>query len=211
MPSASAPFGFVPTYHPSGEMKSVAHTGILLPGTNVQISKFQPVAIAIGTGATVNGVTVATGQAYLAPVIANNVDFWGVFAGCEYFDATGKPTESNYWPAGQTCQTGTMVTAWIWEDPDIVYEAQVDGSIAIGGSSIAQVDGKQTNISNFSANGSGLSQATLSASLVATAAQGQFTILKLSPSVLNQSIADAYPIVQCSIARQTLRANKVSI
>ncbi len=105
-----------------------------------------------------------------------------------------------------------MVTAWIWEDPDIVYEAQFDGSVAIGGSSIAQIDGKQAVISNFSAaSGTGVSQATLSATLIATGSQGQFNVLKLSPSVLNQSIADAYPLVQCSIARSTVRANKVSI
>ncbi len=89
----SAPSGFVPSYHPSGEIKSVAHTGILLPGTNVQINKYQPVFIGIGTGAAVNGVTVPAGQAYLAPVVSSTVDFWGVFAGCEYFDVTGKPTE----------------------------------------------------------------------------------------------------------------------
>lgn len=215
MSLVNAPFGIVPAYHPSGEIRSIAHTGILLGGTNVNIFKGQVVKLVVGTGAAVNGVTVPTGQVVLAPITATTDDYLGVFAGCEYFDALGKPTESNSWPASQTILTGSMVTAFIWEDPAIVFSAQADAALSPGGGAIAQLDGKQVNVSNFAAGvaapGPGLSQCTVTGAAVATGAQGQFILRKFDPTVLNQSGADAFPVVQVSMARQHFVANKVSI
>lgn len=216
MSLVNAPFGFQASYHPSGEIRSIKHVGVLLPLTNVNIFANQPVFLGVGTGAAVNGVTVATGQVYLAPVTTNAQDYLGIFVGCEYFDALGKPTESNYWPAGQAVQAGTLVTAWVIEDQATIFEVQADGAVAVMANGQNQIDGKQVNISNFGAGvavggGTGYSQATISATPVATGSQGQFNVRALSPSVLNQSGADAYPVFQVSMARQHWVASKVSI
>src|SRR5277367_2214418 len=114
MSLTALPSGLQPAYHPSGELRSIAHPGILQPGTNVNILKNQPVLLAIGTGATVNGVTIPAGQVYLAPVTTVGQKIYGVLAGVEYFDVTGAPQETNAWLASTTVFTNTVVTAWIW-------------------------------------------------------------------------------------------------
>jgi hypothetical protein len=218
MSLTALPSGLQPAFHPSGEIRSIAHTGILLAGTNVNIFKNQPVTLAIGTGATVNGVTVPAGQVFLAPVVATGTAIWGVLAGVEYFDITGAPQETNSWLASTTVFTNTAVTAWIWEDPAIVYTIQTDGAlpvIAAAGTPFAQVDGKEYNLSNFGAGSAtvGLSQCTIAAgSVVATGTQGQVQVVKTDPTILNQSsTSDAFVQLQVRIARSQVIAPVVSI
>jgi hypothetical protein len=218
MSLTALPSGIQPAYHPSGEMRSIAHTGILLAGTNVNIFKNQAVALAIGTGAAVNGVTIPAGQVYLFPVVSTATPIWGIFAGCEYFDNTGAPQEANSWIANTTVFTSTAVTAFIWEDPAIVYTAQTDGAlpvIAAAGTPFAQVDGKEYNLSNFGAGSAtvGLSQETIAAgSVVATGTQGQVMVLKTDPTILNQSsTSDPFVQLQIKIARSQIVAPVVSI
>lgn len=219
MSLVNAPFGIIPAYHPSGEIRSVAHPGVLLPGTNVNIFKGQPVFLAIGTGAAVNGVTIPAGQVYLAPVVTLSAaqKILGVFAGVEYFDNTGAPQETNCWIASTQVFTNTIVTAWIWEDPEIVYSAQVDGALTVGspaGQPYAYFDGRETMLSNPTAGSTatGLSQATISAAnITATTVQGQFQLVKIDPSILNQSPADAFPTYQVRIANPQNKAPFASI
>ena len=217
MSLTALPSGFQPAYHRSGQLRSVAHPGILLPGTNVNIFKNKSVYLAIGTGATVNGVTVPAGQVYLAPVVTTTQAIWGVFAGCEYFDVTGAPQEANSWIAGTVVYPGTVITAFIWEDPEIVYTAQTDGALTAAttlGDGYSRFDGREINESNFAAGSVtvGLSQSTLGAStLVATTVQGQWQIEKLDPTILNQSPGDPFVQLQVSVARSQVAAPSPSI
>jgi len=218
MSATALPSGLQPAYHPSGEIRSVAHTGILLAGTNVNIFKNQPVKLLIGTGATVNGVAIPAGQVYLAPVVATGDKIWGVFAGVEYFDNTGAPQETNCWIASTTVFTNTAVTAWIWEDSAIVYTIQTDGAlpvIAAAGTPFAQVDGKEYNLSAFTSGSTtvGLSQCTIAAgSVVGTGSQGQVMVLKTDPTILNNlSTSDAFVQLQVKIANSQYVAPVVSI
>ena len=219
MSLVNAPFGFQPTYHPSGQIRAVAHVGVLQPGTNVNIFSGQPVFLAIGTAATVNGVTIPAGQVYLAPVTTGSAaqKLAGIFAGCEYQDATGFYQESNFWPASQVVFPGTVVTAYIYQDQEIVYSVQLDGALLATttlGDSLSRFDGRQTFVSNFAAGSTttGLSQCTLSASgIVATGVQGQFALLKLDPTILNQSAGDAYPVYQVKLSNSEFATPFVSI
>jgi hypothetical protein len=209
------PSGLVPAYHPSGEIRSIAHPGILMPGTNVNIFKGQPVYVAIGTGAAVNGVTIPAGQVYLAPITAGAATprIFGVFAGCEYFDALNTPQESNFWPASQVCFAGTVVTAFIWTDPLIEYTIQTDGT-SFGvtttlGDGYARYDGRELFLTNFGAGSAtvGLSQCTAGAStIVATTVQGQLQITKTDPTILNQTAGDTYLQLQVRIANPATAA-----
>lgn len=217
MSATALPSGLQPAYHPSGNIRSIAHAGILLSGTNVNIFKNQAVNLAIGTGGAVNGVTVPAGQVVLAPVVSNAVAIWGVFAGCEYQDLTGAYQEANFWPANTVVFPGSVVTAFIWEDPAIVYTIQTDGALPVivaAGTPFAQFDGRETNLSNFS-NGSnvvGLSQETASATPVATTVQGQLQIMKTDPALSNLlSTSDAFVQLQVKIARLQTASPFVSI
>ena len=189
MPATSAPFGLRPVFHPSGldrpialagGIQSVSVSGNVNAGYATNIFKGQPVALN-----TAGYIVVATaGSAFL-----------GAFAGCEWTDGTGRRRVSNYWPANETFQTGSVI-AYYYTDPNIVYEIQADGTLAQ--TSI----GDQANLSNVS-NGStttGLSQCTMSTTLAGTSAVGDLRIVNLAPYVDN-AWGDAYVIVQVQISR----------
>jgi membrane associated rhomboid family serine protease len=95
-------------------------------GTNLAFYKGQPVTVAIGSGAAVNGATIATGRMVFKPWTANTDAIFGIFAGIEYVDATGKPVVSDTWPASQTLLAGARQTVYIWDDPLLIYRAQMD-------------------------------------------------------------------------------------
>lgn len=218
MSLTALPSGLVPAYHPSGQIRSIAHTGILLPGTNVNIFKGQPVQVLIGTGATVNGVTIPAGQSYLAPCTSTANKIYGVFAGVEYFDATGFPQESNFWPASQTTFANTVITAFVWQDPLIEYTIQTDGTSSgvttTLGDGFVRYDGRELNIVNFAAGSAtvGLSQCAAGLStLVATTVQGQLSITKTDPTILNQTAGDAFLQLQVRIANTQTAAPFVSV
>jgi hypothetical protein len=218
MSLTALPSGLVPAYHPSGQIRSILHTGILLPGTNVNIFKGQPVKVLIGTGAAVNGVTIPAGQSYLAPCTSTADKIFGVFAGVEYFDATGFPQESNFWPASQITFAGTVITAMIWEDPLIEYTIQTDGTSSgvttTLGDAFVRYDGRELNIVNFAAGSAnvGLSQCAAGLStLVATGTQGQLFITKTDPTILNQTAGDAYLQLQVRIANSQTATPFVSV
>lgn len=208
MSLTAAPYGFRPIYHPSGQVRSNRYDGVLLPLTNVNIYKGQPVNLAIGTGGAVNGVTVAAGAVVLAPVVANNVDILGVFAGVEYTDLNGRRQVSDFFPANLNIFANTLITAWVWDDYQTVYQVQADGQFNTG----LYSQYRQTNGTNFS-NGStttGISAATVSATPVATTVQGQWRVVVPSWDIGN-AVADAFTDLWVNLARPQGAAVRVSI
>ncbi len=235
MSLTAQPSGLVPAYHPSGEIRSIIHEGILMPGTNVAINKGQPVFLFRGTGAAQNGVTIPAGQVVLVPFNAASIGnagsalttnalvlaqpIYGVFAGCEYQDVTGAWQESNFWPAGQVCFPGTFVRAMIWQDPLIEYTIQTDAALTVTttlGDGLSRFDGLQGQLNQAtmanaaSPPGVGLSQATFLGgvgNLVAKGTQGQLQITKVDPTILNQAPNDPFLQLQVRIALPQTSAN----
>ena len=189
MSATSAPFGFRPAYHQMGIDRARRYT--IASAYSPAIYKGTPVIL------NTNG-TVVIGTAA--------ADLLGIAVGFEFVDATGKPTLLNYWPAGQTVLANTTPAAWILDDPNIVYEVQADGSIA------QTAVGDQADVSNVG-NGStstGLSTATLSASLAGVGVQAQFRIVGFSQA-LDNAPGDAFTVVQVQLARSQYVANKVAV
>ena len=148
MSATNAPFGMRLAFHNSGVIRPRALVGGISSGYGSTILSGQPVLL--------------TSSGLLNPVVANNVDFVGVFAGCEYTTSGGsKRVIDNKWLANATYDTGSMI-AYFYDDPTITYEIQADGSVA------QTAIGDQANLSNFTAGSTvtGLSQATMSSSLV---------------------------------------------
>lgn len=187
MSAASAPFGFRPAYHPSGYERAKKYTIASAYGT--AIYKGQPVIL--NTNGT---ITVGTAAA----------DLLGVFAGCEYVDSTGKPTVSTFWPASTTVLAGTVPVAWVYDDPEQIYEVQSDGSVA------QTAIGDQADVSNVGNNVNSLSTATLSATLAGAAAQAQFRIIGFGQQIDNLP-GDAFTVVQVKLARHQFISNKVAV
>jgi hypothetical protein len=187
MSATNAPFGLRPAFHPSGLDRAQALAGGIPSAYNTDILKGQAVLYVAGSGV-------------IEPVNATGDALSGAFAGVEWTDTTGRRRVSNYWPANTAYQTGSCV-AYFYNDPNIVYEIQADGSVAQ--TSI----GLDANLSNFAAgsNVTGLSQATLSASILSTGVQGQVQVLDLAPYVDN-AWGDAYTIVRVQVARRQIAA-----
>jgi hypothetical protein len=56
---------------------------------------------------------------------ANTVSVLGVFMGCEYTLPTGVLVKSAYWPASTAVLAGSVIKAFVIDDPDVVYDVQV--------------------------------------------------------------------------------------
>ena len=180
MSSTSAPFGLRPSFHPSGLDRPVALANGIASGYSTGLLKGQPVAL--NTSGVI--ITATAGSA-----------FQGAFAGQEFTDLTGRRQVSNQWIANTAYQTGSQVT-YYYSDPNIVYDIQADGSLAQ--TSI----GDQANFTNISAGSTttGLSQCTISTSLVGSSAVGDLRIVGLYNGVDN-AWGDAYTVVQVQVSR----------
>lgn len=114
MANLDAPNGFTPAYH--------------LTGGTVRSSEMRiadQYATSIFSGDLVK--LVATGTIEVAAAGDSVV---GVFAGCSYTAADGEVKFSKYWPAS-TDVKGAYATAYVYDDPKIVFRAQFDGASGI--------------------------------------------------------------------------------
>lgn len=179
MSSTSAPFGMRPAFHPSGLDRAQALANGIASAYGSDILKGQPVKYSNGSI-----VIAGAGDAFV-----------GAFDGVEWTDTTGRRRVSNYWPASTAYQTGSCI-AYFYQDPQIVYEIQADGSIA------QTAIGDQANLSNTTAgsNVTGLSQCTLSSTLAGADAQAQMRIVDLAPYPGN-AWGDSYTIVRATVAK----------
>jgi hypothetical protein len=191
MSATSAPFGLRPAFHPSGLDRAQALAGGITSGYTSNILKGQAVKYVASSGV-------------IQPVTDTGV-FSGAFAGVEWTDTTGRRRVSNYWPANTAYQTGSCV-AYFYNDPNIVYEIQADGSVA------QTAVGLEANLSNLAAGSTttGLSQATLSATIQASGAQGQMRFVDLAPYPDN-AWGDSYVVLRVVNAYSQFFGNFTSV
>lgn len=184
MTATSAPFGIRPAYKPGGVITPVRRT--LNPATAAAIGKGDP--IVMGT------------DGFITKAVSNSGRCDGIFHGCEYVDATGKPQLSPNWPA----DTGaTEVVCWVVEDGEVIYEAQADGSIArtdIG--SVISFNAGTINALT------GLTTANLALATIATTAGAgkHFQIYDVKPQEDN-AFGDAFTIVYVKLALSSFNAS----
>jgi hypothetical protein len=224
MSATLQPFGLKPVYHPSGLDRAMqfAGTNSFVQGTSGYTApyslstgqsfwQFQPVTINSS-----GQLTIASSNA--AGSGASTV--YGVFDGVEYTNAEGRRSVAKY-AAKTTLDAATSIIFWIFTDPALIYEAQIQGSATAA--SIGQEY-------NFSATtnyrpadgyaigngGAGFSTTALYATPVGSGVQGQVRVVGLGREVafpagqLNQW-GDAYTIVQVQIANNTFAAPSVSV
>ena len=183
MSATSAPFGLRPAFFPTGLERAQALANGITSGYSSNILKGQAVQYSPNAGVILPVVDSTTNSGLVS----------GSFQGVEWTDTTGRRRVSNYWPAGTT---GTAIVAYFYNDQQIVYEIQTDGTMA------QTAIGNEANLSNFTAGSTttGLSQMTLSASLVGTGSAGQFRIVDIGQQVDN-NWGDPYVIVRVQISK----------
>lgn len=170
MAQTQTPFGMLCRWHPSGQSRGMQYENVILSGQTPSIYFGTPVVLGVGQASATpkvnNGnsqtitVTAASGQSILLPAfsaVAATCPLLGVFDGCEYTDATGVRKYSKFWQSGTTTLAGTYVIAYVWDDPENIYEIQCDGALNTG-SNAYQYYGRQFNL-NTADLGSGTAPA----------------------------------------------------
>ena len=192
MSSISAPFGFRASYHNSGQMRPKAY--VIASTYAANIFSGDPVKL------TDNGVIQLGTSDGTRSGTTDGVSLLGIFAGCQYLDAGGKPTISPFWPTGAT---GTEITAWVYDDPETLFDVQYNNPSA--GTTIQTAVGEECDWTVASPGGStstGLSNTYLTA---IQATSGQFQITGLGYEI-NDSLTDAYAVVTVRINEHHYKA-----
>lgn len=192
MSSTSAPFGFRPSFHNSGQMRPKAYTITSTYAAN--IFSGDPVKL------TDNGVVELGTSDGTRSGTAGGVLLLGIFAGCQYLDASGKPTISPFWPSGTT---GTEIVAWVYDDPETLFDVQYTNPSA--GTTVQTAVGEQCDWTIASPGGStrtGLSNTYLTA---IQSTSGQFQITGFAYNI-NDSLTDAYVQVTVRINEHQYKA-----
>ena len=197
MSSTSAPFGFRPSYHNSGQMRPKAYTIASTYAAN--IFSGDPVKL------TDNGVIQLGTSDGTRDGTTDGITLLGIFAGCQYYDASGKPTISPFWPSGAT---GTEIVAWVYDDPETLYDVQYDNPSP--GTTVQTAVGEECDWTVASPGGStqtGLSTTKLTA---IQSTSGQFQITGFAYNI-NDSLTDAYVTVTVRLNEAAYKAAVNSI
>lgn len=111
----------------------------------------------------------------------------GIFVGCRYTATDGSIKFMPYWPASTTVQTGTTVTAFVADDPDMVFDVQETNGSGAAGTALALADrGLNINfVAGSGSTGTGQSGFSLNNTTEATTATLNLKILDLAPVVGN--------------------------
>ena len=111
MANTNSPNGFTPAYHMSGGTIRASEFAI---ASATDASIFTGDVVNLSSGLVIQGT--ATG----APL--------GVFAGVEYQATDGSVVFSNMWTADTATLGSANAKAYVYSDPDIVYEAQASAT-----------------------------------------------------------------------------------
>jgi hypothetical protein len=130
----------------------------------------------------------------------DGISLLGIFAGCQYNDASGKPTISPFWPSGAT---GTEIVAWVYDDPETLFDVQYTNPSS--GTTVQTAVGEECDWTVASPGGS--TQTGLSTTLLTAiqATSGQFQITGFAYNI-NDSLTDAYVQVTVRINEHHYKA-----
>ena len=177
MSSVASRFGAKAVFHPSGTIRTETFNPTTIPSS------------AIYKGDLVK----LSGDGDVIQICAANDASIGVFDGCKYIDASGKPTYSPYWPASLASVTG--IEFYVITDINTVFEIQSQASRAatdIGDSADVTVAAGNAN--------TGISGSYLATAQKGAAAVGNFRIQGLGGG-LDNAWGDSYTIVRVTRAK----------
>ena len=195
MSSVSAPFGFRASYHNSGQIIAKAYT--LATGYAQNVFQGDPVKL-VDSGVVQLGSSDGTRSG-----TTDGIKLLCIFAGCQYIDALGVPTVSPYWPSGVAA---TEITAWVYDDPEILFAVQYDNPSS--GTTVQTAVGEQCDWTVASPGGStrtGLSNTKLSA-IQATSGQFQITGFEGTTGGVDSTLTDAFVVATVRINEHQYKA-----
>jgi len=211
------PFGLKPAYHPSGLDRAVPFIGTntyqngASYGANYSLSsgqsffQYQPVSLTQYGQLTIAG---SSGGVY------------GSFDGVEYTNSDGRRSVAKS-ISKTAADASTNIIFWIFQDPALVYEIQVNGSAnanAVGTEYNFDATSGSNTASGYTigVGGAGFSTTALNATAVGTGNQGQVRVVGLGreaayPAGNTNSWGDAYTIVQVQICNNQFTGAVTSV
>jgi len=124
MALTATPYGLIPVNRLDGMPYAGAVQEFLIDPAGEATNIFYGQVVIVGADGYL-AISTATG----ADITTNNlggsgVGAMGVFVGCEYVNAQGQTIFGQYYPSGTT----GVVKAKVISDPNVVFQAQLDGS-----------------------------------------------------------------------------------
>ena len=126
MALTAAPYGLRPINRIDGMPYAGATSQFLIdPTSGAGTNLFYGQVVLIDANGYI-ALSTATG----ADLTTNNlggssIGAWGVFVGCSYINAQGQQIYAQYYPSGTT----GVVTAYVITDPNVTFQAQLDGQV----------------------------------------------------------------------------------
>lgn len=189
MGTTSQAYGLIPHYHPSGQSRANKYTIATGYGTAI----YKGDLVKIHTDGTLN-------------IGDGTTDAIGVFAGVEYVDANGKPTESPYWPASTTA---TNIVAYVYDDQQTVFRI---GVTANASSYDQAAIGQQANVAIAAGSTqTGVSGTSLTAAPEAAGQVAQVRIIGYLNGEVYNATTNPYPCVLCQISQHQFVADKAGV
>jgi hypothetical protein len=125
MSATNSPYGLRPVNRNDGMPYAGATSQFLIdPTSGAGTNLFYGQVVLINASGYI-ALSTATG----ADLTTNNLGgdtlgAWGVFVGCSYVNAQGQQIYGQYYPSGTT----GVVTAYVITDPNVTFQAQLDGA-----------------------------------------------------------------------------------
>lgn len=196
MAQTAQAYGLIPVFSDYGQTRAKKYNILNNAGTGYATSIYKGDLVKVGTNGTIE---IGDGT---SPAL-------GVFMGCEYTDASGKPTESAYWPASTALTAGTEVIAYVIDDQNTMFRIGVGGNAS---DYVQAAVGQQCNVANV---GTGSTRTGLSASSVTAALVAAGTLAQLRIEGFYDGIYDAtnnpYPQLLVKLVEVQFAPNAVGV
>ena len=127
MATTAAPYGLRPVRRADGMPYAGATSQFLIDPAGEATNLFYGQAVIIGADGY---IALATGKG--SDLTSNSISGTsgvgaiGVFVGCEYVNDSGQTVQAQYYPSGTA--NGGAIKAYVIDDPNVLFEAQLDGT-----------------------------------------------------------------------------------
>jgi len=124
MATTASPYGLRPINRVDGMPYAGATQTFLINPAGTATNLFYGQVVLINADGYIALATATGSDITTNNLGGNGVGAIGVFVGCEYVNAQGQVINAQYYPSGTT----GVVTAKVITDPNVVFQAQLDGS-----------------------------------------------------------------------------------
>lgn len=131
MATTASPYGLRPVKRADGMPYAGATSEYLIDPAGEATNLFYGQVVHIGADGYIalSTATGADGTTNALPTGSTLTGSIGVFVGCEYVNAQGQLIHSQYYPSGYAAPTGTAIKAYVVDDPNVLFQVQLDGTI----------------------------------------------------------------------------------